>query len=72
MALVSIRKSRGFQQQEVALEVQTTRGHLSAMERGHGDPKFSMLCRIAVVLGVSPLMLMQEIMRHYKELEKQD
>ena len=71
MALVSIRKRRGLQQQEVAAKVETTRGHLSAMETGKGDPKFSMFCRIAAVLGVSPLVLMVEIVRHYNDLKKQ-
>ena len=70
MALVSIRERQGLQQQDVARDVETTRGHLSRMERGRGDPTISMLWRLAAVLKVSPIALVREIFRNFQALKK--
>lgn len=69
MALVSLRERRGYQQQDVAREVETTRGHLSGMETGRGDPKLSMMWRLSLVLKISPVALMREIVRNYQQLK---
>ena len=69
MALVSIREKQGLQQQDVARETQTTRGHLSGMETGRGDPKLSMMWRLSLVLKISPVALMREIVRNYQQLK---
>ena len=71
LALTTIREARGLQQQEVAAQVQTTRGHLSRMERGGGDPRLTMMWRISTVLRVSPLVLMREIYKAYRILKAQ-
>lgn len=69
MALVSLREKRGLQQQDVARQVETTRGHLSGMETGRGDPKLSMMLRLSRVLKISPVALMREIVRNYHQLK---
>lgn len=71
MALVSIRERRGFQQQQVAKELETTRGHLSGMERGRGDPGLSMMWRLSAVLRVTPVALMREIFKNYRRLKQE-
>ena len=72
MALLSLRERTGLKQQEVARDVETTRGHLSAMESGKGDPKLSMMWRLSTVLGVSPIKLMREIVRNYRALRENE
>ena len=69
IALVSLRKRRGLLQQDLARHVQTTRGHLSRMERGGGDPSLSMIWRISVALHISPGVLMRETMRSFRQLQ---
>ena len=68
MALVAIRNRRKLQQQEVAIRVGTTRSHLSLLETGFGDPKLSMIWRLAAVLEVSPVLLVREVWTYYREL----
>lgn len=70
MALVSLRERRGLQQQQVAEEMETTRGHLSGMETGRGDPKLSMMWRLSAVLKISPVALMREILKNFHQLKK--
>lgn len=70
MALVSIRERRGLQQQELARDVETTRGHLSGMETGRGDPKLSMMWRLSAVLKISPVALMREVLKNFHQLKK--
>lgn len=70
MALVSIRERQGMLQQDVAEEVKTTRGHLSRMERGRGDPTLSMVWRLSAVLKISPVALVREVLKNYQNLKK--
>lgn len=69
IALVSLRKRRGLLQQDLARDVKTTRGHLSRMERGRGDPSLSMMWRISTALRISPGVLMRETMRTFRKLK---
>lgn len=71
IALLTIRERRGFQQQNVARQVSTTRSHLSRMEKGGGDPRLSMMIRISTVLRISPIVLMREIVKAYQTLKQQ-
>lgn len=68
MALREIRRRRGYSQEKVAAGVGTTRGHMSSMELGHGDPKFSTLLRLSEVLNVDIVGLMRETDKHYKTI----
>lgn len=70
MALVSIRERQRLRQQDVAQQVQTTRGHLSRMERGRGDPSLSMVWRLSAVLKISPVALVREVLKNYQNLKK--
>ena len=70
MALISIRERQGLLQQDVAQDVKTTRGHLSRMERGRGDPTLSMVWRLSAVLKISPVALVREVFRQYQLLKK--
>lgn len=70
MALVSIRERQKMLQQNVAQDVKTTRGHLSRMERGRGDPTLSMVWRLSAVLKISPVALVREVLKNYQALKK--
>ena len=68
-ALIAIRERRGMKQQEVARSVGTTRNHLWRMEHGRGDPKLSMLWRLALVFGTSPLEILRETIEQFRKLK---
>jgi transcriptional regulator with XRE-family HTH domain len=70
LALVSLRERRGLQQQDVAGQAETSRGHLSGLERGRGDPRLSMIWRLSEVLRVSPVVLIHEVLKHYRALKE--
>ena len=69
IALVSLRKRRGLLQQDVARQLKTTGAHLSNIERGGGNPKFSMIYQISEILKISPGALMRETMRNFRRLK---
>lgn len=69
-ALIAIRERRGLKQQDVAHLVGTTRNHLWRMEHGRGDPKLSMLWRLSLVFGTSPLEIIRETLEKFRELKK--
>jgi transcriptional regulator with XRE-family HTH domain len=52
MQISSVRKSRGYSQDRLALEAGLTRGALSKIEKGTVDPRASTLACIALALGV--------------------
>lgn len=68
-ALIAMRERRGLKQQEVAKSVGTTRNHLWRMEHGRGDPKLSMLWRLSLVFGTSPLEIMREVLDKFRQLK---
>jgi transcriptional regulator with XRE-family HTH domain len=67
MALRNLREQNGLSQEALAAEG-FSRGHISEMERGGRDPRFSMLRRLSGLLGVSLSTLVSEIERNYELL----
>lgn len=51
--LQSLRKVRGLQQKELAEKVGITSKHLSELENGHKEPRYSVLCKLLQALGAS-------------------
>ncbi|MEW5686615.1 MAG: helix-turn-helix transcriptional regulator [Pseudomonadota bacterium] len=54
-----LRLQRGFTQEQLAFEAQIDLTYVGGIERGKRNPSLSVMARIAVALGTSPVALLQ-------------
>lgn len=59
--LLGLRKARGWSQQRLADQVQCSKMHISALERGICELSLPMMRRLATVLSVSPAELLSPV-----------
>ena len=65
----SIRKSRGFSQEELAIKLNVVRQTISKWEQGLSVPDSEMLIRLSKVLETSTSILLGEVISDSKEGE---
>lgn len=56
--LRQIRKEKSISQEQLALDCDIARSHMSGIERGVVNITLKSICRIAIVLGVKPSVLL--------------
>ena len=57
--LATVRKERGWSQEQLALESGVARSYLSGVERGQRNISLINICRFAETLGVKPSVLLE-------------
>lgn len=65
--LRELREQRGLTQEALALDAETERSHISALERAEKGPSLATILRLAKALGVSSGEILERVERRLEE-----